>query len=90
MELKIIEESKNKLALEIIGEGHTFCNALCDELNEDKKVETASYRIKHPLISNPVITIETSGEDPKKVIANAAKSLSKELDKFQDAFKKAA
>lgn len=75
MKLKVIEKSKNKLKLEITGEDHTFCNALRKELWNDKDVKVAGYNIEHPLVTNPVIIIETSGKDPKKAIEAALKRL---------------
>lgn len=59
MEVKILRENKNELEFEIIGEGHTFCNALQDFLNARKEVVLASYKIKHPLLSNPQIYVKT-------------------------------
>lgn len=59
MDIKILKESKNELEFEIIGEGHTFCNALQNFLNNRKEVVLASYKIKHPLLNNPQIYIKT-------------------------------
>ncbi len=59
MEVKILKENKNELEFEIIGEGHTFCNALQNFLNNRKEVVLASYKIKHPLLSNPQIYVKT-------------------------------
>ncbi len=88
MELKIIEESKNKLLLEIKGENNTFCNALKEELYNNKKVKTASYKVKHPLVGKITMLVETtSGEDPKKALADASKKLKKNADKFKSLIK---
>ena len=89
MELKIIEEKKNKLIFELKGETHTFCNALKQELWNDKHVKAASYNITHPLIGIPKFIVETDGADPKKALKEASKKLSDVTDKFKDAFAKA-
>ncbi|PLW80565.1 DNA-directed RNA polymerase subunit L [Candidatus Woesearchaeota archaeon] len=87
MEIKILEDSKTKLVFELPGESHTFCNALREELWEDKNVDAAAYNIKHPLISAPKFLIEA--KDPKKALKEAAKRLDKKSDEFLKAFKKA-
>lgn len=87
MEMNILEESKGKLVIELAGENHTFCNALREELWEDKTVEVASYNIKHPLISEPRFIVEA--KDPKKSLKDAASRLLKRNEEFLKAFKKA-
>ena len=88
MELNILEEKKNALKFELRGEDHSFCNLLKDELWNDKHVKVATYNIKHPLIGIPMFIVETDGKDPKKVLDDAGKRLSKTLDKFKKDFSK--
>ena len=89
MKIKIKEEKKNRLVLEIKGEGHAFCNALKKELWNDKHVKVAAYKIDHPLIGIPTIIVETDGsESPKKALTEAAKRLGKLTDKFKSVFLK--
>jgi len=83
MEIEYIEENKNKLTFEIEGEDHTFCNLLKEELQNNKDVKMASYKIKHPLVNKVTLFLETSGADPKKIIVEAAKSIQKQTSKFQ-------
>jgi DNA-directed RNA polymerase subunit L len=59
MEIKILKEAKNELEFEIVGEDHSFSNALQNFLNNRKEVVLASYKIKHPLLSNPQIYVKT-------------------------------
>ena len=87
MEIKVIEKEKNKLKLEIIGEDHTFCNALRKELWNDKDVQVAGYNIEHPLVSNPVLTLETEKKDPKKVLESAIKRLKNRNVKLKESIK---
>ena len=87
MEINIIEESKGKLEIEIIGEDHTICNSLRDELwNHD--VESAAYNIEHPLISNPTMLVEGNGDLRKKFVS-ATDSLRKLFKEIKDNFDKA-
>ncbi len=89
MELKIINESKNRLEIEIKGETHTFCNALKSELWNDTHVKAAAYRIEHPLVGVPRLLVETDGkESPRKALAKAVKRLKSQLDKFKKEAKK--
>ncbi len=57
-EVMVIKETDSEMKLEIVGEGHTFCNALVHVLNTNESVLHASYRIEHPLVSNPVIYLK--------------------------------
>ena len=59
MELKQISKTKGKIEVEVVGETHTFCNALRKELWEDKATEVAGYNFKHSFIDNPKIIIES-------------------------------
>ena len=80
MELKIIEESKNRLIFELKGEDHTFCNILVKELQKDSSVKAAAYRIDHPLARIPTIILEA--DDTKKSLKKAISNLRKESQHF--------
>ena len=88
MDIKVLEESKNRLVVEIEGEGHALCNALKSELWDSKKVKITGYNIAHPLVGVPKLVIETDSGDPKKLLAEAAKNVKKEADAFLKAFSK--
>ena len=82
MEVIVLENEKNRLKLEIQKEGHAFCNVLKKELWNDKSVEIAGYSIKHSLTTEPILTVEVSKGDPKKVLLDAVdrlKKINKEL-----------
>ena len=87
MEIKILDEKKNKLMLEIKGVDHTLCNALKTELWNDKHVKIATYSIRHPQISVPQIIVETDGEvSPKNALINAVQRLHKTNERFKKEF----
>lgn len=87
MEIKILDDKKNKLLLEVKGAGHTLCNALKSELYNDKHVKIATYSIRHPQISVPQIIVETDGEvSPKNALINAVQRLHKINEKFKKEF----
>ena len=89
MELNVLEDSPKKFIAEVKGAGHTMCNALKAELNENKHVKAATYSIAHPLIGIPKIIVETDGEaKPRKLLADAAASIAKDMKDLQKEFKK--
>lgn len=90
MELKILEETKTKLVIDMTGEDHTLCNMLKKELWKNKHVKVAGYNIDHPLIGTPRFVVETAGENPKDAIIAAANSMKKDCDAFLKAFAKEA
>ena len=67
MEARVIKENEKGIEIELIGEGHTFCNALRDALNSHKKVDYATYKIEHPLLANPKIYVRTKVKVSKDV-----------------------
>jgi DNA-directed RNA polymerase subunit L len=89
MEIKVLEEGKNRLVLEIHGEGHSLCNALKAELYNDDSVQVAGYFVEHPDKGIPKFVIETdSKKKPKQAMLDALKRLSKLNEKFLDLFNK--
>ncbi|MBN1275536.1 DNA-directed RNA polymerase subunit L [Candidatus Woesearchaeota archaeon] len=89
MELTVLEKTKKRLVFELKGSGHTLCNALKDELWQDKDVVAAAYNIDHPLIGIPKFIIETNGkQEPAKALTNAANRLKKRNKEFSDTFNK--
>src|SRR3989338_3465887 len=89
MEIKILDDKKNKLMLEVKGVDHTLCNALKTELWNDKHVKIATYSIRHPQISVPQMIVETDGEvSPKNALINAVQRLHKTNEKFKKEFLK--
>lgn len=78
MEIKILEDKKKNLVFELTGEKHTLCNALREELWNDKSVKVAAYNISHPIIGVPKFMLETDGtKEPKKALKDALARLKK-------------
>lgn len=84
MELKIVEEKKNRLVFDLEGETYTIVGILKKELYNDEHVKAAGYNVAHPLINVPRFVVETDGEDPKKVVRSAIKRLQKQIEKLKD------
>ena len=87
MELKLVNKGKEKLEIEVVGETHTFCNAIRKELWEDKTIEVAGYNFKHSLIDNPKLIVEA--KNPEKSLKDAADRLKKKNKEFLSKFSKA-
>ena len=86
MEIEFLKNEKNKIEFKIIGEDHTLCNILRRELWNDKDVDIAAYAIDHPLVSEPVMLVETKKFDPKKALLDAAESLRKQVEELKKSF----
>ncbi len=82
MELDFLEDSKDKVKVEIKGESNTLVNPLVKELWNDNHVKVAGYQVKHFLESNPILIVETEGEKPKIAIKKAIERLNKKIDGF--------
>ena len=87
MDVKILEETKERIKAEIVGEDYTLCNALREELWSDKTVKVAGYHMEHPLLGNPVILVE-SEKDVKKALFDAVERLRKKNKEILELVKK--
>ncbi|WP_094226748.1 DNA-directed RNA polymerase subunit L [Methanolobus psychrotolerans] len=89
MELKIIDKTDDEMHLEIIGENHTLLNMLKSALLDDKRVQIATYDMKHVSISDPILFVKTDGTDPIDVVKDAAGSMISQCDEFMSVFRTA-
>ena len=87
MDVKVLEETKERIKAEIVGEDHTLCNALREELWSDKTVKVAGYHMEHPLLGNPVILVEAE-KDAKKALFDAVERLRKKNKEILELVKK--
>ncbi|MFC1753552.1 RpoL/Rpb11 RNA polymerase subunit family protein [Thermoproteota archaeon] len=89
MEIKVLEEKKNRMVFEIVGESHGFCNALKKALWKSKGVIVSGYNVEHPLTASPKVIVETEGsKSPRDAVVDAAKLMNKESDNFLKSFSK--
>ncbi len=90
MEIKFVEDSKNKIIFEIKDEGHTLANLLEKELWDDPDIKAAGYHVEHPLVVVPRFVVEVKrGADARKAVEKAVKRLVAKNKKFRTAFKAA-
>ena len=93
MKVNVLKRTPDELKIEIEGAGHTICNILQKRILEEENVDLAGYDIPHPMASNPIIYIRTTGNvKPEQVLRNAmekARETNKEFGKeFVKAIKK--
>jgi len=87
MEIKILNEDSKNIEFELKGEGHTISNLLRNELWKNKDINLAAYRLEHPLISSPVISVSSSGK-PRKAILKTVDDIKKNIKSLRNEFKK--
>ena len=92
MEVKILEYDEEKeITLEILGEGHTFTNALREFLSDVKDVDSTGYFKEHPFEEKTKIVIKAAPKKKlDKAVRTACKDLAKGFDDFYKLLEKAA
>ena len=88
MIVKVLELEKDKVRLVIQGEGHTFMNALVDELLTDSDVDIAKYVIEFQF-SDPELLVTTKNKkNPLPIVKKACKRISGHCDELIKGLKK--
>jgi DNA-directed RNA polymerase subunit L len=83
LKLRIVDEDKDRLEMEVGGEGHTLLNLLQSSLLENKDVTMAGYSKPHPLMDRSILYIHVKkGKDQKKVLIASAEDAKKKVDDF--------
>tara|TARA_Y100000296_G_scaffold52850_1_gene60459 strand:+ start:4364 stop:4627 length:264 start_codon:yes stop_codon:yes gene_type:complete len=85
MELNILKNLKDEIEVEL--ENLTIAEILKVYLNKDSSVTFAAWKREHPT-KNPVFLVKTKGKSPKKALSDAVNLITKDLDKFENDFKK--
>jgi len=84
MIIKVLELEKDKARIVVQGEGHTFMNALTEEILRDPDVDVARYMIEFQF-SDPELFVSTNGKkEPLAIIAGACRRLSQTCDELLD------
>jgi len=83
MIVKVLELEKDKARLVIQGEGHTFMNALVEEILTDPDVDVAKYTIEFQF-SDPelLVTTRSTKKNPLTIIKKACKRISGNCDEL--------
>ena len=88
MIVKVLELEKDKARLTIQGEGHTFMNALVEEILRDADVDVARYVIEFQF-SDPELLVTTKNKkNPLPIIKKACKRITAHCDELLKGLKK--
>lgn len=83
MEIQLLKEDKDLIELKIIGEGHTLCNVLRNQLWDSEDTSIVSYNLKHPLVSSPVFVLKVKKGKPRKVLLDGVQALKEETKELR-------
>ncbi len=90
VKVNVLKKNPEELKIEIEGAGHTICNLLQKRILEEEQVDLAGYDIPHPMASNPIIYIRTTGNvKPEQVLRNALQKARETNKEFSREFEKA-
>ena len=82
MNITVLELSEDKVKITLIGQGHTFMNALISEIQKDPTVDVANYVIEFQF-SDPVLTVTTHDKkDPVAPILAACSRIAASCDEL--------
>jgi DNA-directed RNA polymerase subunit L len=85
MEMKILKLDKDEMEIEL---GNlTIAEILRVYLNKDDDVAFVAWKRDHPT-ENPILKVKTKGKSAKKAVNDAINSITKDLDKILEDFKK--
>lgn len=81
MDIKIVEEKKNKLVFEMPGTRQTLTNLLRHALWNNEDTKNAGYHVTHPVVGHQVFLLETKTKEARKILDEAIKSINKDIEK---------
>ncbi len=84
MNLKVLEEDKEKLKVEVVGESPTITELLAKKVWEIEG-EASALR-EHPFMEEPKIVV--IGNNPRRLLEKAAESIEEQCTEFKEEFKK--
>lgn len=82
MDVKVLELEPTKARLVVAGEGHTFMNALVEELLLDPGVDVAKYVIKFQFADPELLVTTREGRTPIAAINDACRRLVASCDEL--------
>lgn len=85
MKLKILGKGKNTLRMKFEGEDHSLLNLLKETIwnNEGAKIDSVSYKKKHPYMGDPILLIKTEKGNPEKVLKRASNGIANQTKDFR-------
>ena len=86
MEVKILVNEKDNLELELVGADQSLAQLIAERLNQEKGVEFAAYKMEHPLVGSPKVTVKTKKGDASKLVLEKVGEIKKEVAEFKKGF----
>ena len=83
--MNVLKESKEEIEVEM--DSLTLVEILRVYLNKDSSVTFAAWKREHPT-KKPILAVKTKGKTAKKAINDAIDSITKDLNKIEEDFKK--
>lgn len=88
MDITVLEIKENKVRLVLNQEGHTFANAIVNELLSDPDVDVAKYSMEFQF-SDPELIVTTKGKKkPLDAVREAADRIVKNCDDLLQSLEK--
>lgn len=75
MELRLLEETKRTIRIEVANPDDTILYPLINELLREEGVSDARYITGHPLLDKPSILVKLTAGDPREVLKKVARNL---------------
>ena len=88
MIVKVLELEKDKVRLIIQGEGHTFMNALVEEILSDPDVDVARYTIEFQFSDPELLVTTRNKKNALPIIKKACKRITGRCDELIKGIKK--
>ena len=85
MQVKVLEDEKEKLAIELSGDNQTISQAIAKQVWFEGG-EAAAVR-EHPFLLEPKIIVR--GSNPRKILQKAADAVVEQCDELEKEFKRA-
>ena len=81
--MEVIKVSQNEYKFVFANSTHTIGNILQKELLRDPNVTFAGYSCPHPLETKMIVSLITSGKNPREVMTNTFNNLIAKLDSLE-------
>ncbi len=88
MKMKIVEQSKDEITIELDQTDMTLLHPLVEELLKNKKVDVAEYKIGHPELDKPVLHVRMNSGKPETALKAAAKTVIDNFTSLREGFEK--
>ena len=82
MKVEIVRESERELEVRI--DDLTIASMVTKYLQEDERVEVASFRREHPLFPDTVLYLRVKGGNPREVLADTIKKAISDVESFRE------